>query len=252
MSRIITVQIAVKRTLAISKKNAKIYYMKSAVIIFGLLFPAVMFLAFTIGRDMEPAQLTPSILGVAVLFAASAVGPLISPMEHMMKTYERMLTAPISLWNITMGDIISGFLFGLLISMAPLLVGWLIFNTQFTYIIPLIIALCLAIFCFSALGSLVSAMPTDMPQNAMMLANLIRFPLIFISGVFIPLREMPTWAQSLAHISPLTYAVDLFRWSMGGSNSINIYFSYFMLIVFTIIFVCWCKAAQQKSIKILY
>jgi len=252
MSNILTLQATVKKTLAISKKNTKIYYMKPPVIIFGLLFPSVMFLAFAIGRGMEPTQLTPSILGVAVLFTASAVGPLISPWERMMKTYERMLTAPISLWNNIMGDIISGFLFGLLISLAPLLVGWLFLDTTFTHLLPLTIALLLSVFCFSALGSLVSALPTEMPQNVMMLANLIRFPLVFMSGVFIPMQELPNWAQVLAYFSPLTYAVDLFRWSMGGNNFINIYFSYFMLLVFIFIFIIWCKAAHQKGIKIMY
>ncbi len=252
MSKATALQASIKRTIAISKKNTKIYYMKPPVIIFGLLFPSVMFLAFIIGRGLEPAQLTPSILGVAVLFTASAVGPLISPWERMMKTYERILTAPISLWNNIMGDIISGFLFGLLISMVPLLAGWLIFGTQFTHIIPLIIALCLAVFCFSALGSLISALPTELPTNAMMLANLIRFPLIFMSGVFLPLQELPEWAQIVSYISPLTYAVDLFRWSTGEGNFINIYLSYFVLIIFIVIFVYWGKIAHQKAIKVLY
>ena len=252
MSDILAVQAAIRRTLAISKKNTKIYYFKPPVIIFGLLFPSVMFLAFTIGRGMEPAQLTPSILGVAVLFTASAVGPLISPWERMMKTYERILTAPISLWNNIMGDIISGFIFGLVISTAPLLAGWLFFDTQVVYIFPLILALCLAVFCFSALGSLVSALPTEMPQYVMMLANLIRFPLVFMSGVFIPLKELPAWAQFLAYFSPLTYPVDLFRWALGEGNFINIYFSYFMLLVFIAVFVLWCKVAHQRGIKALY
>lgn len=252
MSDIIGIPAAVKRTLAISKKNTKIYYLKPPVIIFGLLFPSVMFLAFTIGRGIEPAQLTPSILGVAVLFTASAVGPLITPWERMMKTYERILTAPISLWNNIIGDIISGFIFGLLISVAPLLAGWLFFDAKIVYTVPLILALCLAVFCFSALGSLVSAMPTEMPQNVMMLANLIRFPLVFMSGVFIPLQELPVWAQYISYFSPLTYAVDLFRWTLGEGNFINIYFSYLMLVIFIILFVFWCKAAHHNGIKSLY
>ena len=252
MSNWANIQATIKRTAAICRKNTKIYYMKPPVIIFGLLFPSVMFLAFTIGRGLEPAQLTPSILGVAVLFTASAVGPLITPWERMMKTYERILTAPLSLWNNLLGDIISGFFFGLVISLVPILVGWLVLDTSFTHILPLIVALFLAVFCFSALGSLISALPTEMPQNIMMLANLIRFPLIFMSGVFLPLSDLPGWAQGLAYISPLTYAVDLFRWSMGGGNFINVYFSYFMLVVFMVVFIWWGKNAHQKAIKIMY
>ncbi len=247
-----TVAAAVKRTLAISKKNIKIYYLKPQVLNYGLLFPVVMSLAFVIGRGMEPAQLTPSILGVAVLFTASAVGPLISPWERMMKTYERVLAAPVSLWNNLLGDIISGFCFGLLISVVPLLMGRLFLGVPFFHPTHLVIALVMSVFCFSALGSLISALPTEMPQPAMMLATLIRFPLVLVSGIFIPLPELPAWAYWLAYLSPLTYAVDLFRWTLGQGNYLNIYFSYFLLLGFIIVLILGSKAAHQKGIEAMY
>ena len=43
----------------------------------------------------------------------------------------------------------------------------------------------------------------------MMLSNLVRLPLIFVSGVFVPHAEMPSWGQWLAPLSPLSYAADL-------------------------------------------
>ncbi len=242
----------VRRTLAIAKKNAKIYYIKPPVIIFGLLFPFVMFLAFAIGRGIDPALLTPRILGVTVLFTASAVGPLIAPWERMMKTYERLLTAPLSLWNILLGDIISGVFFGVIIALAPLLVGLIFFEAVVVNYLLFLVALLLAVFCFSALGSLMSALPTELPANVMMLSNLIRFPLLFISGVFIPWENMPHWAQTLAYLSPLTYAVDLFRWSFGEGNNIPLWLSCLLLVIFAGLFVWWAKKAHEKGIKMLY
>jgi len=241
-----------RRTLAVSRKNARIYYVKPPVIIFGLLFPFVMFLAFAIGRGIEPALLTPRILGVTVLFTASSVGPLIAPWERMMKTYERLLTAPVSLWNIIVGDIISGFLFGLLIALVPLVLGLLFFDAVLISPLLLFFALLLAGLCFSALGSLMSALPTELPANVMMLANLVRFPLLFISGIFIPWEEMPNWVQLLAYLSPLTYAVDLFRWSFGEGNNFQPGVSCILLVLFTALFICWAKWAHQNGIKKMY
>ena len=39
----------------------------------------------------------------------------------------------------------------------------------------------------------------------MIFSNLIRFPLIFISGIFVPLAQMQGWGLAIAYWSPLTY-----------------------------------------------
>jgi ABC-2 type transport system permease protein len=41
-------------------------------------------------------------------------------------------------------------------------------------------------------------------------------PLIFISGIFVPLADMQGLALTLAYFSPLTYLVDLFNAAMQG------------------------------------
>ena len=69
--------------------------------------------------------------------------------------------------------------------------------------LSLIAGTILAAFCFSSLGLVISAPPTDNPSNIMMLSTLIKFPLIFISGIFVPIGEMGDW-KFLSYISPLT------------------------------------------------
>ncbi len=141
-------KIFLRKTFAVSKKN-KIYYFKPPVLIFGLLFPLVMFLAFAIGRDISVEQLTPGMLGITALFTASSVGPLITPWERQMKTHERLITSPLSQWNIILGDIFSGFVFGIIIALVPLTIGLVLFEMQLINILPFIIALLLTSFCFS-------------------------------------------------------------------------------------------------------
>jgi ABC-2 type transport system permease protein len=72
--------------------------------------------------------------------------------------------------------------------------------------------------CFAILGILLSSPPTDKPSEIMMLSNLVRLPLIFFSGVFLPLEEMPTRGQWIAPISPLTYCTELLRYGFGGAT----------------------------------
>jgi ABC-2 type transport system permease protein len=39
--------------------------------------------------------------------------------------------------------------------------------------------------------------------------NLVLFPLLFMSGAFFPLGDLPFWLKLLAAANPLSYAVDL-------------------------------------------
>ena len=62
---------------------------------------------------------------------------------------------------------------------------------------------------FAAFGIAFASIPTRSVGNIMMPSTLVRWPLMFLSGIFIPLVEMAAWAWVLAYLSPLTYAQDL-------------------------------------------
>ena len=93
----------------------------------------------------------------------------------------------------------------------------------------------LAAFCFSAIGMLLAVPPTNTPSNIMMLSSLIKFPLVFISGIFIPLEQMPPWGLALAAFSPLTYFTDIVRYSFTGTNYFPVPGDVAALILFTIV-----------------
>ena len=76
-------------SLVILKKNARLYYLKPPVLIFGVLFPVFFFLAFKMGRPIAAENVVPGMVAMALWFTASAVGPLVTPWERSAKTYER-------------------------------------------------------------------------------------------------------------------------------------------------------------------
>jgi len=51
-------------------------------------------------------------------------------------------------------------------------------------------------------------------------STLLRWGLLFISGVFIPLGEMSSAARLVAYLSPLTYAQDLMNFAVLGKSLI--------------------------------
>ena len=234
--------------MAIVKKNIRIYYSKGPVIIFGLLLPFFLFLAFSIGRSMPAETLLPGLLGMTVFFSASSVGPAIVPWESRSRTLERLISTPISIWAIFLGDALSSFLFGVLISVVPLIISVLIgVNIQYPFILGF--SLILADLCFAAFSVLLSAYPpSDVPASAMMLSSLVKFPLIFISGVFIPVQEMPEWARIIALFSPLTYFTDLARYSIGGASYLSPLIDFLILAAFTAFFLTLSIKLHERTL----
>jgi ABC-2 type transport system permease protein len=226
-----------KRSWAVTKKDIRIYYSKGPVIIFGLLLPMFLFLAFLVGRNLSPKELFPGLIGMTAFFTSTSVGPLILPWETQSKTLERLVCSPISIWAALFGDMLASFIFGTFISVVVPLAVAVIIGVQITNLLILAAGLILAVFCFSAFGVLLSVYPpTDMPSTVMMLSSLIKFPLVFISGIFVPLSQLPEWGRIISYISPLTYFTDLARYATDGVSSYSPVFDLGILAVFTLIF----------------
>jgi ABC-2 type transport system permease protein len=77
------------------------------------------------------------------------------------------------------------------------------------------LGLLLAASAFSALGALVSVAVREMFE-AQTLANCIRFSMMFLGGVFVPVEALPLGLQIVARLLPLTYAVEVIRRALAG------------------------------------
>ncbi|ABA88820.1 ABC transporter, membrane protein [Syntrophotalea carbinolica DSM 2380] len=229
-------------SLVILKKNARLYYLKPPVLIFGVLFPVFFFLAFKMGRPIATGNIVPGMVAMALWFTSSAVGPLVTPWERSGKTYERLISTPVALPAILAGDVISGFIFGACFSAIPVLLGLVLTDASVRNMSLLIAGIIISALSFASLGVLLSSFPARTPSNTMLLSNLVRLPLLFVSGIFIPIAKMPVWARWLAPISPLSYASSLIRSGFGQSAYFPVWLNFFMLVLFTVtMFLAACK-----------
>jgi ABC-2 type transport system permease protein len=224
------------RSLVVAKKDVWIYYLKGPVIVFGLIFPLFLLIAFTIGRNISLKELFPGVMGMAIFFTSTAVGPAILPWEARSRTLERLVCSPVSVWALLLGDVLASFFFGLLISLVPLIV-MLGLGVEVVHLLVFGTGMILATFCFASLSILLSVYPpTDVPATVMMLSSLVRFPLVFISGVFLPVEELPSWGRAISSISPLTYFIDLARYSITGISYYSIPLDLAVLLLFAMAF----------------
>jgi ABC-2 type transport system permease protein len=221
---------------AIAKKDIVIYYFKPNIIVSGMLFPLFMFLAFAVGRPGEPSVMIPGLIAITILFSASSIEPVSIPIERRMKTFDRLISAPVSLHAVVLGESLSGFLYSIGIAFVPFIVGIVIFGTPILNAAPLIIGVLLTSFCFATMGTLFASYPTESPGDIMSMLNVVRLPLIFISGIFIPIESIPSIGQFAVYFSPLTYGNDLIHTAYSGTSYFNPLIDIAMLVVFILIF----------------
>lgn len=213
------IPIYLRGILVVTGKNMRLYYTKPPVLMFGILFPFFMFLAFFVGRKMDLTTFFPAFLAMMLFFTASSVGPLITPWEKRDKTYERLLSYPVTQDIIILGDVAAGAIFGIGISLLIWLVSLLVVRVAIVNPLLFVFAFVIGTLSCSAMGVLIVSPGSDNPPNVMIFSNLIRFPLIFISGIFVPLSQMQGIGLTLAYLSPLTYLVDLFYVAMTGTSA---------------------------------
>ena len=234
--------------LVVTEKNMRIYYFKGPVVVFGLLFPLIMFLTFFIGRNLDLVLFFPGFLGMMLFFTASSVGPLITPWEKREKTYERLVSLPVILESIIIGDLLAGAIFGVAITTIVFVVSAVFLHLPLMNAGLLAISLVLGAITFAALGTLLASPTTNNPSNIMMLSSLIRLPLIFVSGIFIPLSELGGWERILTSLSPLTYLVDLFHSAMNGDAVYPPWIDALVLLVVILAFIWTAKVIQKRNL----
>lgn len=200
----------------IAVKDVRVYYLTPPMIMFGLLMPFFMFFSFSVGRGLTAETSIARLLAMTTFFTASSVGPVVLPMERRVRTFDRLLVAPVSLATVLLGKSLVGTFFGLVVALVPLVVGLAVFQASVAQPALLAAGLVLSSLAFSGLGILFASVPTESPGAVMMPSTLVRWPLMFISGIFVPLPDMAPWARAVSYVSPLTYAQDLFDHAVLG------------------------------------
>jgi ABC-2 type transport system permease protein len=225
------------RALAIGWKDMKTYYLTPPTLMFGVLFPIALFFTFTVGRNLGTQQLLPILVSQTVFWASSTVGPVVIPLERRTKTFDRYLSAPMSLMSVLIGKMLAGVFFGIIVSVIPLLVGIYWLSATIADLFALILGLVLSCIAFAAMGIMFASIPTESVGNIMMPLNFVRIPMLFISGVFIPIEDLPFVGQLLAYFSPLTHTLILIRTGLNlESFSIALGISALALILVSLAF----------------
>ena len=201
---------------AIMAKDLRAYYFKPPNISWGILLPFAFVLAFAIRDPGNLRALVPGLLGLTLLFGASSMEAIVITFERRIGALERLILAPVRLPALLAGKVLGGMVFGLATTLVVLIVALAVFGWQGGNVLVLAAALLLSAAAFSTLGALVSVAVGEVFE-AQTLANALRFPMMFLGGVFVPLAELPLGLRAVARLLPLTYAVEALQAGLGGT-----------------------------------
>jgi len=205
--------------MAIVEKDLKAYYFKPPNISWGILFPVVLALSFSLRNPEGLTDLAPGLVAMAALFGTTSMEAIVITFEKRVGALERLQLAPITSASIIIGKLLGGTIFGLVIStVMTLLTSWFL-GAEIRNLLAFLVVLVLTNIVHSALGALVAVSVKEVFE-AQTLSNYFRFPMIFLCGIFLPLAKMPTALRFLARLLPLTYSVEAFRAIMVSGSSI--------------------------------
>jgi len=223
------------RVLALCLKDAKLYYFKGPIVVMGVLTPMFLWLAFSIGAGYSLVRTLPMLIAISAFFASSSITPVIMPWETRQRTLEMLLSRPVTIYTILLGTALASSLFGILISLGLVCIG-LLLNLVPQNPLLLFVGVAVSSLCYSFMGLLFAAIPTDVPADVVFLSSAIRLPLVFVSGVFIPLQELPYYVLPLAFSSPLTYLSDLMKSIYYSTSFLNPSLDLVILSLLTVMF----------------
>jgi ABC-2 type transport system permease protein len=155
--------------------------------------------------------MAPGIMAMVIMMAAMIGLAGSVSREREMGTMDGMLSAPISRLSIVTGKSFALGVRGLLQAALTLILAVFLFGVVVHGNLGLLVLLLiLTVFSFIGIGIIISSVSSDQ-ETAMTIMMTVMFPMMFLSGAFFPIQQMPTVLQWISKVIPLTYSVEALR-----------------------------------------
>jgi len=220
---------------SILMKDMKTYYIKPPNISWGLIFPIAWTLMFFVRseRAIDIRGVLPGVMSLAVLFGTTSMLAVTITFERKSRSFERLLLAPISLNLLMLAKTSGAIIFGILNAMVPAIIASFIVDLSginwFTTIASIVFIAVTSTF----LGLFISVSVSEVFE-AQTFSNFVRFPMMFLCGLFIPIERLPALLRPISYALPLTYGADILKTSINQNGIIPSWISFSVLIGYSL------------------
>lgn len=228
-------------------KDMKTYYLKPPNISWGLIFPFAWTLMFFVRSEkaIDIRGVLPGVMSLAVLFGTTSMLSVTITFERKSRSFERLLLAPISLNLLMLAKTSGAIIFGILNAMVPLLIASFVVDlTGINWITTTLSTIFIAVTS-TFLGLFVSVSVNEVFE-AQTFSNFIRFPMMFLGGLFIPIENLPVFLRPISYVLPLTYGADILKTSINQNGNILLWISFAVLIGYSLVLFLMSMRNIQK------
>jgi Predicted membrane protein len=179
-------------------------------------------------------------IGIAVQTIATSAMYSIANVPGVQKhvgTMEVLMSSPANLYVVFLGMSLFSMFTGFLTVGLSLGYAVFIFGVDFSAVnlLSMVVVMLVTALVMSCVGMAIGSIGLYL-RTSVILANVIAYIGLVISGVNFPISELPGWLQTVAHAYPLTYAVDAMRSSVAGAGLSDIAGELGILLILGVIF----------------
>jgi ABC-2 type transport system permease protein len=143
----------------------------------------------------------------------------------------RIKVTPLPLWKFLLARVLGAMIVGLVSTFVLIGLAMLLFDASVRGNWLLILAMIILVStCMLSLGAGVAAIARNV-ESAAGMANLITFPMMFLSGVFFPIASMPDWMRPIMAVMPLRYGVEVLREPMLYGRGIDAIWTQILILI---------------------
>ncbi len=221
----------------IVRKDLRAYYLKPPNVSWGLLFPLAwtgMFFIRSGAGSQSAVSLLPGLMAVSILFGTTSMLAVTITFEKRMRSFERLLLAPVSLELLMLAKTSGAILFGLANAVVPIALAAALADLSAVDWALAAPAVVLIAIVSTFLGLFIAVSVSELFE-AQTFSNFFRFPMLFLCGLFFPVEALPPLLRLLSYVLPLTYGADILHGAVHQANTMPLALDFAALGLFCIV-----------------
>lgn len=192
--------------------------------------------------------MVPGILAILVTMVGGFLSCLNIVKEKEVGTIEQINVTPIKKHHFILGKLIPFWVLGNVVFTIGLLISWLVYG-----IVPagnlLVLYGFIWVYLLAVLGfGLLVSTFCETQQQAMFIMFFFMMIFILMGGLFTSIDSMPSWAQVVARLNPVTYLISVMRMViLKGSSLLDILPHMLVTLVFAAVLNTWAVINHKKT-----
>jgi imidazolonepropionase-like amidohydrolase/ABC-type multidrug transport system permease subunit len=213
-----------KGFLAQAEINLKLTYRDRTVIFFNYLFPLIFFFIFAQMFHAEQGgaiiQVLTMVLSIGILGIGFFGAGIRAVQDREANILRRFKVAPISAAPMLVASLLTGVLNFLPSALLMILLSHYIYGMPFPQRwISLLVFIAIGVLAFRGLGLMIASV-VNSAQESQIVIQMLYFPMLFLSGMTIPISVFPNWLQLVAQFIPSTYLVSGMQAIVGNHETL--------------------------------